>query len=80
MPIARLCIDTHYWLSSWFLFAGDPIVTHDQFNDRWILMRFRASAPFALCLAVSQTEDAAGSYFLYSIDFGTTFPDYPVRT
>jgi hypothetical protein len=41
-------------------------------------MRFRASEPHAICLAVSQTEDAAGSYFLYSIDFGTTFPDYPV--
>jgi hypothetical protein len=57
---------------------GDPIVTYDQFNDRWILMRFKADeAPYFLCFAVSTTDDAAGNYYLYSLDFGDTFPDYP---
>jgi hypothetical protein len=57
---------------------GDPIVLYDQFNDRWLLMRFKAlEAPYYLCFAVSTTDDAAGNYYLYSLDFGDTFPDYP---
>lgn len=57
---------------------GDPIVIYDQFNDRWVLMRFKAgAAPYFLCFAVSTTDDAAGNYYLYSLDFGSTFPDYP---
>jgi hypothetical protein len=57
---------------------GDPIVLYDQFHDRWVLMRFKAlEAPYYLCFAVSTTDDAAGHYYLYSLDFGDTFPDYP---
>jgi hypothetical protein len=58
--------------------AGDPIVTHDQLADRWILMQFTAAGPnFFLCVAISQTANPAGAFYRYAISTGTRFPDYP---
>jgi len=43
--------------------AGDPIVLHDQFADRWILTQFTALGPtYWNCIAVSQTSDPLGAY------------------
>lgn len=57
---------------------GDPVVLHDQLADRWVFMQFTATAaPFYLCLAISQTPDPTGSYFLYAFSTGANFPDYP---
>lgn len=58
--------------------AGDPIVLHDQFADRWILTQFTAAGPtFFNCVAISQTPDPTGAYFRYAFSTGTNFPDYP---
>src|SRR5215471_11137461 len=60
---------------------GDPIVSFDILAGRWIISQFvvGGSPDFShQCVAVSQTEDATGEYFLY--DFVTdsdNFVDYP---
>jgi hypothetical protein len=60
---------------------GDPVVAYDIMSGRWILAQFvvGGSPDFShQCVAVSQTEDATGPYFLY--DFVTdpvNFVDYP---
>lgn len=56
---------------------GDPIVLYDAQADRWMLSQFAIQAPnFALCIAISQTPDPTGAYYLY--EFPTpVFPDYP---
>lgn len=52
---------------------GDPIVVYDQLADRWLLSQFFRNG---LCIAISQTPDPTGAYYLY--EFATTnFPDYP---
>jgi len=60
---------------------GDPTVAYDILSGRWILAQFAVggSPDFSHeCVAVSQTEDATGEYYLY--DFVTdsdNFVDYP---
>jgi hypothetical protein len=57
---------------------GDPIVLYDQLADRWLLSQFTAEAPYYECIAISQTADATGSYWVYSFFMSSTiFPDYP---
>jgi hypothetical protein len=53
--------------------AGDPIVLYDPLADRWLLSQF--ADPQHLCVAISQTPDPTGAYFLYLFDVGS-FPDY----
>src|ERR1043166_1056040 len=59
---------------------GDPVVSFDIMAGRWVLSQFvvGASPDFSHeCVAVSQTEDATGAYYLY--DFVTdsqNFVDY----
>jgi hypothetical protein len=56
---------------------GDPIVVYDSLADRWLLSQFaNPNGPdFHVCMAISQTSDPTGSYFLY--DFPVpVFPDY----
>jgi len=54
--------------------AGDPIVMYDKFADRWFLSQFSHSNE--LIVAISQTPDPTGAYYLYT--FGLpNFPDYP---
>jgi hypothetical protein len=53
---------------------GDPIVLYDHGNNQWIITEF--ASPANLLIAVSETSDPLGDYFVYS--FSTpTFPDYP---
>ena len=60
---------------------GDPVVSFDILAGRWVLSQFvvGGSPDFShQCVAVSQTEDATGAYYLY--DFVTdsvNFVDYP---
>jgi hypothetical protein len=60
---------------------GDPVVSFDILAGRWVLSQFvvGGSPDFShQCVAVSQTEDATGEYFLY--DFVTdsqNLVDYP---
>jgi hypothetical protein len=58
--------------------AGDPIVVHDQFADRWILTQFTSAGPeYWNCVAISQTADPTGAYYRYAFSSGVNFPDYP---
>jgi hypothetical protein len=58
---------------------GDPVVVYDRLADRWLLSQLGAvdtgTPPFHVCIAISQTPDPTGSYFLYDIVV-PVFPDY----
>jgi hypothetical protein len=60
---------------------GDPIVIYDQVADRWLLSQFTVqsgSENYAECIAISQTPDPTGAYWLYQFDESAdTFHDYP---
>jgi len=57
--------------------AGDPVVLYDQLADRWLLSQFSdGTAPFFNCVAISQTSDPLGAYYLYAFS-APSFPDYP---
>ncbi|HWU35988.1 MAG TPA: hypothetical protein VN203_00005, partial [Candidatus Acidoferrum sp.] len=53
--------------------AGDPIALYDRPADRWVLDQL--ADPSHICIAVSQTADPLGSYFLFTFNVGS-FPDY----
>ena len=70
--------------------SGDPVVLHDQLQDRWLLSQFTTrglddpSLPFYNCVAISVTGDPTGEYYRYAfitqpdtVDGGYFFPDYP---
>src|ERR1041385_4419084 len=59
---------------------GDGIVRYDRQAKRWIVSKLTADFTlddFHECLAVSQTEDPAGSYYRYDVDFQYRLHDYP---
>lgn len=62
---------------------GDPTVLYDHLADRWLLSQFALpnypSGPFYQCIAVSQTGDATGSYWVYEFNLPGTgvLNDYP---
>src|SRR5258708_6263088 len=60
---------------------GDPIVVYDHLANRWVLTQFAVnggSGPFDECIAVSQTGDPTGAYFVYDFHRSDTiFHDYP---
>jgi hypothetical protein len=60
--------------------GGDVSVLYDAMAGRWIISQLaynRSLTSNFLCIAVSTTSDAAGSYALYSMNFGYYLPDYP---
>src|SRR5689334_1753013 len=61
---------------------GDPVVLYDQLADRWILSQFNFDSshvgPYYECIAVSQTANAATTYWLYTFALNNNdFEDYP---
>jgi hypothetical protein len=58
---------------------GDPIVLYDKLAGRWFFAQNVFVSPYTICLAVSTTNDATGTYNRYSfaISPSTDFPDYP---
>ena len=61
---------------------GDPVVSYDILAGRWVISQFVVFAPAGTfshqCIAVSQTGDALGAYYLYDfLSDGTNFVDYP---
>jgi hypothetical protein len=58
---------------------GDPIVLYDHLADRWLVTQFAASVtPSRQCIAISQTGDPTGAYFLYDFAMpNNKFNDYP---
>src|SRR6266850_2178553 len=58
--------------------GSDPIAQYDKVADRWVVTQMGStSAPYFECIAVSQTGDPTGSFFLYSFAFNSTLNDYP---
>jgi len=58
--------------------GGDPIVMYDKFADRW----FIADGLNTLTVAVSQTPDPTGAYYIYNFPFPviTDFAKYSIWT
>src|SRR5580698_3633284 len=62
---------------------GDGIVKFDQLAQRWIITQFALGSsdtgPFYQCVAISQTDDATGSWTVLQFTPGANgyFPDYP---
>lgn len=55
---------------------GDPVVVWDKLANRWLVSYFNYESAYALCIAVSSSADATGSYNRYEYDYGS-LPDYP---
>ncbi|HZY40949.1 MAG TPA: carboxypeptidase regulatory-like domain-containing protein, partial [Anaerolineae bacterium] len=59
---------------------GDPIVLFDEQAQRWFISQFSVSNPFHQCVAVSQTANPAGAWYVYDYPYRdgvTFFNDYP---
>ena len=62
---------------------GDIIGQWDNRAHRWLLVQnvFHLDSdldpPYYACVAVSQTPDALGAWYLYQFSLGDGFPDYP---
>lgn len=65
--------------------CGDPVVMYDKVADRWIITEFEgcennfnSNDIDTLLMAVSQTNDPTGSYWLYAFDPNvSSYDDYP---
>jgi hypothetical protein len=55
---------------------GDIIIQWDKKNHRWLASQNVFSPPYMTCIAVSQSNDATGSYYRYAFP-QPGFPDYP---
>jgi hypothetical protein len=59
---------------------GDPIVLYDQLADRFLMTEFvnvNETGTQGMSIAVSQTNDPTGSWYVYFFSTGGVFPDYP---
>ena len=59
---------------------GDPITMFDHLSNRWVMTQFALGFPnnFHECIAVSQTADPTGAWYLYDFQISTTkMNDYP---
>ena len=58
---------------------GDVIAQYDKLANRWVMaqLSYAQAPPFLLCLAVSTTSDATGSYYRYSFSYSGNLNDYP---
>ena len=58
--------------------AGDPVVVYDREADRWMITQFKdpTSASAQFLIAISQTPDPTGAYYVYQFSPGHG-NDYP---
>ncbi len=57
---------------------GDIIAQWDVVAHRWLLTQNVFVSPYKVCVAVSTSNDATGSYYLYQFPVvASGFPDYP---
>jgi hypothetical protein len=57
---------------------GDPIAQWDVVAHRWLLAQNVFVSPYKVCVAISTTSDANGTYYLYQFPVvNSGFPDYP---
>jgi hypothetical protein len=74
---------THFWAGfggpCQSFNSGDPIIQYDKAAGRWVGMQFAFQnfSAASICVAVSTTPDALGTYARYEYKFGNQFPDYP---
>jgi hypothetical protein len=58
--------------------AGDILADFDQKADRWFLSQNVFSSPYEVCIAISDTNDATGTWHVWQFPVpGSGFPDYP---
>ena len=58
--------------------SGDPIAQWDKVAHRWLLFQNVFVSPYAVCIAISTSADATGTYNVYQFSVpGNGFPDYP---
>ena len=63
--------------------AGDPVVQYDASavngEGRWLVTQLGSTSgpTYSECIAVSQTNNPSGAYYLYSYSFGNNLNDYP---
>ena len=58
--------------------GGDPGVQYDVLADRWLITQIGSTtAPYSQCMAISQSGDPTGAYYLYQFPYGSTLNDYP---
>ncbi len=57
---------------------GDILAQFDRKADRWVLSQNVFVSPYAVCIAVSTTNNANGTWYTYQFPVpGSGFPDYP---
>ncbi len=57
---------------------GDPVVLYDHGADRWLMSQFALPSSNYTCLAVSQTGDPLGSWYVWEYLYSPTIMnDYP---
>jgi len=57
---------------------GDPITLFDHGAQRWFMSQFALNgAQYRACLAVSQTSDPTGSWYVWQYTYGSLMNDYP---
>ena len=58
---------------------GDVIAQYDKLANRWVMaqLSYSQAPPYLLCIAISQTSDAKGSYYRYSLSYSGLLNDYP---
>jgi hypothetical protein len=60
--------------------GGDPVVLWDRAAQRWFVSELAYNGSLTsnyVCIAVSTSADATGSYNRYAYSFGNSLPDYP---
>jgi len=58
--------------------AGQVSVHWDRLAHRWLITSNTLQSPYAVCIAISASPDALGSYYLYQFPVpGNGWPDYP---
>ena len=59
--------------------GGDPIALWDKLAGRWLVeqLEYFQSGHNLVCVAISTSADATGTYNRYAFDFGSPLPDYP---
>ena len=57
---------------------GDPITIYDHIANRWFMSQFVVGSTSYQCIAVSQTDDPTGSWYLYQYEWPNgLMNDYP---
>ena len=68
LPPGSACRDTN---------NGDPITLYDHAAQRWLMSQFALPGPNYTCLAVSQTSDPTGAWYVWEYNYGSLMNDYP---